>query len=305
MQYQQWRKLGCVFKPDTSLPWMRSHAMVPSVLALEGDWYRVYFSGRDDNNRSVIAYVDIDLNSPQDHQRLCQKPCLTLGDLGCFDDNGVTPSWLVRIGNVIYLYYIGWNKGSTVRMHLVAGLAESHDDGETFQRIWKTPILERMPNEPFTLNTGPCVIKKEDKWHMWYVSGVEWINPDLPKYNIKYACSKDGLHWQRNQHVCIDFAHEQEHALARPCVIKDRDMYRMWFSYKGGAYRIGYAESKDGLSWIRNDSVVGLDVSSKGWDSQMIEYSYVFRHQEKLFMFYNGNDYGRDGFGLAVLEENH
>ena len=76
----------------------------------------------------------------------------------------------------------------------------------------------------------------------------------------------------------------------------------MWFSYKGGSYRIGYAESADGLHWERRDADAGIDVSPSGWDSQMIEYSYVFRHKGKLYMLYNGNNYGCDGVGLAVAE---
>jgi hypothetical protein len=137
---------------------------------------------------------------------------------------------------------------------------------------------------------------------MWYVSGVEWVHRDLPRYNIKYAESNDGLHWQRSGVVCIDFEGPDENALARPCVIKENGIYKMWFSYKGDYYRIGYAESSDGIDWQRLDGEVGIDISPSGWDSQMIEYSYVFSHEGKKYMLYNGDDYGKEGIGLAVAE---
>jgi len=79
----------------------------------------------------------------------------------------------------------------------------------------------------------------------------------------------------------------------------------MWYSYKGTetTYRIGYAESGDGISWERMDEKVGIDVSQSGWDSEMIEYSFVFNHKGLKYMLYNGNGYGKNGIGLAVQEE--
>ena len=76
----------------------------------------------------------------------------------------------------------------------------------------------------------------------------------------------------------------------------------MWYSYRGERYRIGYAESSGGRKWKRKDSLVGIGVSASGWDSQSVEYPAVFEHNDRLFMCYNGNGYGKTGFGLAVLE---
>jgi hypothetical protein len=86
--------------------------------------------------------------------------------------------------------------------------------------------------------------------------------------------------------------------------VKTGERYRMWYSYRGDAYRIGYAESVDGLEWERRDAGAGIDVSADGWDSQMIEYPCVFEHGGDSLMLYNGNGYGATGIGLAVLESN-
>ena len=74
----------------------------------------------------------------------------------------------------------------------------------------------------------------------------------------------------------------------------------MWYSVRGGAYRLGYAESTDGIVWERKDDRAGLPVSQDGWDSEMITYPVVFRHRDTLQMLYNGNGYGRTGIGLAT-----
>ena len=294
-----WQKQGLIIQPPDNREWMASHAMVPFAERIEGDWYRVYFCGRDRFNRSLIGYAELDIRRPKETVRIAERPILGLGELGCFDDNGVTPSWIVDHGSKKYLYYIGWNQGSTVRMHLFAGLAISEDGGNTFARHARVPILERTDREPF-VNTAPCVLVESGRWRMWYVAGIEWVTKDLPRYHIRYAESSDGIQWDRRGRVCIDFRSSDEHALARPCVIKEEGLYKMWYAYKGSAYRIGYAESPDGLQWQRMDDEAGIEVSESGWDSEMIEYAFVFSHQGHRYMLYNGNDYGRTGIGLAV-----
>jgi hypothetical protein len=120
---------------------------------------------------------------------------------------------------------------------------------------------------------------------------------------FKYAESRDGIHWDRKGTVVLPLKGGGEFALSKPCVLKDRGLYRMWYAYRGAGYRIGYAESADGLSWERLDEKAGIDVSPSGWDSETIEYAYVLDHKGERYMFYNGNDYGRTGFGLAILEK--
>src|SRR3546814_9122609 len=99
---------------------------------------------------------------------------------------------------------------------------------------------------------------------MWYVSCTGWAgDPSEPaggaSYLIRYACSGDGLHWTRAASPCIDFAHDGETAITRPSVLRDGDLFRMWYCYrgKGFSYRLGYAESDDGLSWRRRDDRAG------------------------------------------------
>lgn len=124
-------------------------------------------------------------------------------------------------------------------------------------------------------------------------------------YHIKYDESADGIQWYRKPQVAIDFQYENEYAISRPCVLKEEGTYKMWYSYRAGplgsTYRIGYAESLDGHAWVRKDEQVLLEPSERGWDSTMIEYPYVFDHNGRHYMLYNGNDFGKTGIGLAVL----
>lgn len=297
----KWKKKGLIFSPDGNLWWARTHAMIPTPHQIDSDNYRIYFSGRDDKNRSHIGYIVVNMNNPEKILEVSKEPVLAPGRLGCFDDNGVTPSCLLSFNNQLYLYYIGWNPGSTVRMHLFGGLAISKDNGKTFERYSEAPIIERSLTDPF-LNTAPWVVKETDGLRMYYVSGSEWIHKDLPRYNIKTAFSDDGKNWQRDGTVCIDFLSKHENALARPYVYKEGDRWKMWFAHKAKTYELGYAESLDGIHWQRQDSLTGIKPGLSDVDDEMIEYASVISHKGKKYMFYNGNNYGYNGIALAVEE---
>ncbi len=299
-----WVKLGLIFVPTGDLPWARTHAAVPFV-ATVGELARVYFSARDDRNRSHLGSFLLDLNAPFRIINVSPEPALGLGALGSFDDNGVMATSIVTHDQRDYLYYGGWALGVTVPFYVNVGLAVRARGEAVFRRLSPAPLFDRNVVDPY-LTHSPFVLRDESLWRMWYASGTGWrlrAGAVQHRYHIKYAESADGVTWKRTGKVCIDFASDEEYALARPCVVKDVDRYRMWYCCRGDRYRIGYAESDDGVVWVRRDACGGLDVSATGWDSEMIEYPFVFDHHSRRYMLYNGNDYGRTGIGLAILHE--
>ncbi len=300
----KWKKLGHVFCPKGEAEWMSTHASVPFAEHLEGDLFRIYFTVRDIKSRSYTAYIDIDILNHTRILNVSAEPVLVPGALGEFDDSGSMACWLTKKNDVSYMYYQGWNLGVTVPFRNSIGLA-CRSGVERFRRYSPGPILDRSMFEPHFTAT-PCVIFDGLKWRMWYLSCTDWLlegDSVKHKYHIKYAESDDGVNWIRKGVVAIDYAAENEYAISRPSVLYDGGVWRMWYSYRGSSYRIGYAESEDGIKWQRLDSQVGIDVSSSGWDSEMIEYPFVFEHNGKLYMLYNGNNYGKTGFGLAVLDK--
>jgi hypothetical protein len=297
-----WRRLGLVGSAAGAAPWAASHSALPAVTRRADGGYDLYLSTRDDQGRARIARGRLQLDPTPALVGIEPTPVLDLGALGAFDDRGVTMSSIVESGGRTYLYYTGWMLGVTVPFYLATGLAISDDGGATFQRVSQAPVLDRCAVDPF-LSASPFVMIDKGVWRMWYVSGSAWtMVGGAPRhaYHIKYAESRDGIHWDRRGHICLDYASEQEHAFARPCVLYDGRRYRMWYAYRGHNYRIGYAESSDGLTWTRRDSDGGLGPAESGWDAEMVEYPWVFEHAGREYMIYNGDDYGRTGVGLAV-----
>jgi predicted GH43/DUF377 family glycosyl hydrolase len=297
-----WRKVGHLYTPDGSKPWMRTHAANPIAEHIEGDRFRIYFSARDDENRSSIGYVEIDLADPG--RILCEspEPVLAPGELGMFDDCGCSIGCIVPVGDKRYLYYMGWHLTVAVPWQNALGLAISDGPGRRFVRFSRFPIVPLDEADPYTISY-PWVMRDGGCFRMWYGSNTQWgRRKEDMRHLIKYAESTDGVTWMRRNIVAIDFNTPDEYAICKPCVVKRNGSYEMWFCSRGNQYRIRYASSSDGVTWNRRDDLAGIDVSAEGWDSEMIEYPSIFEHAGRRYMLYAGNGYGRDGFGLAVAE---
>lgn len=314
----KWKKLGKVFNPTEikGLDWIKEFAQAPSVLIFE-NFIRVYFSCRptpDKNGQyvSYSAYVDLDRKNFFKIIDFAKKPILELGKFGTFDEFGIYPVSVIKNENNILLYYAGWTRCESVPFNVAIGMAESYDEGVTFKKKGSGPILSYSVNEPFVLS-GPKIRKFNNKWYLFYIAGRKWIDSNgkpEPVYKIRLATSNDGLNWDKLDRDLIESRTEKDEAQASPDVIFKNGKYHMFFCYrcsenfrgKKGSYRIGYASSADLINWARDDDKAGIDVSDEGWDSEMISYPHVFEIDNKIYMFYLGNQFGKYGFGVAQLE---
>lgn len=304
---QSWIKLGLIFDFNDYGSSFK-YSTLPSGFWLSEHIIRIIFCTRNERNQSIPYFIDYDF-SIKKILELPKSIKIELGELGTFDDSGIMPSCILQNNGEVWMYYIGWNLGTTVPFRNSIGLAVSSDNGLSFVKKFEGPILDRSRNEPHFVASN-CVLFDENIYKMWYLSCTKWdiINGEITHYyHIKYATSIDGIDWNRNNEIAIDFKYQNEYAISVPRVIKENNLYRMWYSYRGGPkselYRIGYAESQDGRIWNRKDEVLDLDVSETGWDSKMICYPFVFEYKNNKYMLYNGNGYGKTGIGLAILQK--
>lgn len=300
-----WEKLGRVYVANGEQPWKQTHAYCPTPVRI-GDRIRVYVAFLDDEKIGRTGYVDVDPSDPTKILEVSDEPVLGVGDRGTFDEHGVTPTSALRVGGDVYLYYFGWQRGVDVRYFLFTGLAVS-EDGKSFTRRSEVPILDRVDGERY-VRSAPNVVKTDRGHEMWYVSGDRWIeveDKEVPTYGIRHLESDDPTFSDRQKGTrCIDPMGGDEYGFGRPFVVREGGQYRMWYSIRtrSKGYRIGYAESDDGVEWERMDDRTGPDVSSRGWDSEMTSFPAIFDSEGERYMFYNGNNYGETGFGVARLE---
>ena len=270
----RWKKLGIVWSPDASSDWTKSHAMGPTPYRLDSETLRIFVTSLDSQGRGRPGYVDVSSSNPCKILGVSSQPVLDIGKPGCFDDNGLMALSIVEPEpGLLYMYYAGFERCTHIRYRIFTGLATSRDAGRTFHRISRTPILDRSDKELF-FRGGPFVLLDNNIFKLWYVAGSEWTEigaKSMPVYDLRYQESVDGIHWAPKGEIVLPITGNDEHGFGRPWVIKrNENHYELHYSIRRrsfSAYRLGYAESSDGLHWIRKDEELGLDVSQEGFDS--------------------------------------
>lgn len=317
----KWVKRGKIFDPtEYDLPnGCVDYAQSPQALVFD-NFVRVYFSTRTKDSvgkfLSHVCYVDFskDLSEVID---ICSSPVIPLGALGDFDEHGIFPMNVVRDkdSDNILAYTTGWNRRASVSVDASIGLAISRDQGQSFEKVGIGPVLSSSLFEPFLVGDA-FVLVIDGCFHMWYIHGIKWVKqaedqaPDRV-YKIAHAISNDGTNWKREGRQIISDKLNPNECQALPTVFFHKNRYHMYFCYReafdfrnntSNSYRLGYAHSCDLVNWTRDDANAGIDVSNAGWDSEMLAYPHVFKNGDDICLLYNGNEFGKQGFGLAVLE---
>ncbi len=302
---RHWEKQGQIYTLSEGgrHPKLISHASNPLPIHLDGNLYRVFFSGRDKLNRSSVGAVDIDLLK----QKVINEhyyPFFQHGQIGSFFSDGVSIGNCYEANGIRYILFMGWQntknrhwRGDIGRLILTPEIGLKLDSAK--------PFMGCTPIDPISLSYPWVNSRPSGGFEMWYGSTLSWDagNGEM-LHVINHATSDDGAEWFRTG-LSIPYAVGVAQAFSRPTVAQNQDGFlEMWFSYRSGSgekYRIGYARSHNHDNWELELENVGITVSSSGWDSEMIEYPFVFDHKGDRYMLYNGNNYGEKGFGLAIL----
>lgn len=315
----KWEKFGKIFDPtDYQLPDnSKEFAQSPQTLVFD-DFIRIYFSTRAVESSGMflsnIAYVDFSKDLKK-VIRVSNNTVIPLGELGTFDEHGIFPINPFKDGERILAYTCGWSRRASVSVETSIGVVYSDDNGNTFNRLGPGPILSSSINEPVLVGDG-FVRKYNNTYFMWYIFGKVWIKstdsePPARVYKIAYATSLDGINWDKEEakQIVSDVIDENE-CQALPTVIEHNGIYHLVFCFRHSSdfrtnpkrgYKLGYAYSKDLKNWIRDDAKLNLNLPDEGWDSGMMCYPHLFKVENQIYLLYNGNNFGKYGFGAAKL----
>lgn len=302
----KWIKRGLIFKPSKKHPFCKTRVMCPTPMVLNDTTIRIYAGFCDEYGISRPGYVDVNANNPSEIYAISSAPLFDLGPDGTFDDHGICPTCIILHDGHLHMAYFGFQLGTTIPFYMFSGLAISYDDGQSFSRLGNAPFLDRT-NSEFLTRSGPWIIKDEGQFRIWYPCATGFIKyngKQTHTYHLATMASNTLSTWNQKSQISLPLnrAH-QEFGFGRPYVLKRKRSYLMFYSIRTHnlGYRIGYAESTNGIEWKRKDEQVGISISESGWDSEMICYPSIIELNGNTWLFYNGNNMGKTGFGYAKL----
>jgi len=184
--------------------------------------------------------------------------------------------------------------------------AHSEDLGELSAQLPTTPSSKPGPARWKKYSGGPVLggslgtcfdismLHEDEKYKMYF----SW----RPKHSIAVTESGDGIHWTTPQILIGPTKTGWEDDINRPGVVKHGGMYHMWYTGQfNGHSSIGYAISKDGLAWKRQDKPV-LE-ADRPWEKVAVMCPSVLWDEKahEFRMWYSGGDqYEPDAIGYAT-----
>jgi hypothetical protein len=307
LKFEDLGALGCQLPRGA---WAASHAYVPTPLVL-GDRLRVFVSHWDADTIGRVGFIDLDRVNPRKSLGSAQRPVLDIGRDGDFDAHGVTPLTAVSLPDgVLRLYYCGWRRvpDPAVRYTLFMGAAESRDEGESFVRVSREPLLG--PGAPdVAVRAGGLFRHRDDgSWDAFYCEhrGTVFIEGKaVPTYDIVHVRSADGLQWPDAGQVVKAASLPDIIGYSRPAhwrVGTDHGLITA-VRHGDGRYRTmtGF-RLDDGVHPIAVGAPV-LEVRATDLVDGTTEMSFpaLVPDGDGWWVLYNGDDFGRTGLRLARL----
>lgn len=302
----KWQKKGLIYKASEHSEWWHSHTMAPSAVLINISTIRVFLGCWDKQGISRIGFIDLDSQNPKKILNISDKPVLGIGDPGTFDDNGVFPGHASVFWDKIYLYYTGFQLGEKVRFFNFGGLACGEINDLEYHRVSQAPVLDRS-DEGLHVRAGNSVIFEDNRFKSVYSAGTGWhyVGGKMRQtYDIYYQETIDGISFAKKGKLILKSDPTIEHGLGRPQLIKMRNKYYLFYTrrFLDMKYFLGASVSDDLENWSSLE-MIGLEHSENGWDSEMVYFPSVLNVDDKTYLFYCGNEFGKTGFGFAELIE--
>lgn len=303
-----WQDLGVIFAVNNLSNWAASHCYVPTAIQLH-DRIRVYASFWDQNKYGRLGYVDVAIDDPTEVIGYSPAPILEDSKIGLFDCDGVTPlSLVVNSNEDIRLYYAGWQKFDlpNKRYTLYTGLATSDNNATVFKRHTQNAIIGPRNHDDLVRTAG--VVRNDDGlWRTWFASYNKTVainNKLTPCYNLNTMSSADGIHWNNDEKTVFEVVDNAIMGYGRSAIWQDKNTYHGLFSarsWDAKYYNMLYSTSQDGITWQPLSSD-GMAFTVKHTCDNQTEVCFpsIIRQENRTLMFYNGNDFGKEGLRLAI-----
>lgn len=149
-------------------------------------------------------------------------------------------------------------------------------------------ICERWVHDPFVLWNSTL-----QKYQMWFTAACDPPPTGLARWWIKYADSSDGISWNIREEPVLYPSSERTmwdvEGVTSSSVVYKNGSYQMWFAGRsnGGAWRIGYATSSDGILWTKYSNNPVLD-PTENWDKTHVAGPEVTWDGSQYVMVYYG-----------------
>ena len=191
----RWKKLGRLYAPEPVRQKLGTHAANPLAVHLGDDLFRIFFSGRDRENRSSVGFVDVDIFR-REVVRRCDRPVFEHGPAGTYFSHGVSIGSVYEADGKRFILFMGWHLPASGHWRGEIGRLVLHQD-LSLTLDGNSPLISISDENPISLSYPWVLADPHGGYHMWYGSTKAWDagNGEM-LHVIKHAHSHDGNRWE-------------------------------------------------------------------------------------------------------------
>ncbi len=211
-----WRKHGPVLAPDPS-GWEGDYIAANGSALLVGEEFLYWYQA------GSPPQIGLARSSDGKVWRKHPQPVLRLGPRGAWDERGVADPYVIRVGRLFYMYYLGEDRARRQRL----GVAVS-EDGVRWLKHRRNPILELGAAGSFDENgLGEPAVWISHGWYWMLYTGRD--RQECRRLGM--ARSRDGVGWQKvSEHAVFEGRQAWcSRVVCDPTVEPGAEVTRVWF----------------------------------------------------------------------------
>lgn len=234
---------------------------------------------------------------PQTWVRDTNRPVISLGDSGEFDDTHLFAPCVARLDGTYYLWYSG-STGSVAERVFDLGLATS-PDGRSFQKDAANPVYQFGDGKNSVLtatllrNPDGSVLRESGKLRMWF--SATNFSDGTGDHALYETQSSEGMNWDPPSDPLLE-------GVYAPTILKEDELYRMWYTdVSHDPWALRTASSSDGRYWKVHLEV--LLEPEAAWEKSRLFYPTVLKVDDVYLIWYGSYWSARPNttaIGLAV-----
>ncbi len=244
--------------------------------------FKMWFSNSQGSDKYYVGYAESDNGLSW---AVINNAVIEPGPEGAWDSYGVHAGAIIKENGIFKMYYTGQSKANDPDNRKI-GLATSLDG------ISWTKFPESVTDQINIIGYSTHIIKVMGVYYLYYGNHLQ----------ISVAKSSDGLNWKKIKNSIITATYDWEGNRVLSCtVIYEHNKFKMLYSNSSLFNAFGYAESNDGIYWIKKNSpVFDYNETSNQWPFD-IRYPYLVKANKTYFIFYSTvSQYHERKIGVAT-----
>ena len=273
----------------------------PICLVINQSKFRLFFNSRDTENRSSVYSIDVTYPEflPKYESIKLQ---MGFGRSSEYFSHGISLGQIFEVNGSKFVSIMGWKNDPIKHWEGRIGYIPLNKSGD-LTTLSDKPWINLDESDPISLSY-PAVISEGGFLRVWYGSTITW---DAGNGEMLHVIKEGLINLEGDltkTEITVPYVLGEAQAFSRPAVLEINGKKLLAYSFRGNVtkYQIGFMWLNDFSTASQLNGIKSFKPSENSLENEMVEYPSFLTIGSNIYMLYNGNEFGKSGVGVALLE---